>query len=160
MVRSQTAPVAGVDIAPFEVVATLVRPATVKAAGSTLATVPSPCSCTHTAPSPATRNPGVSPSPTVPITVLVAGSIFCSSLPSLDTAQIASNPKARYQVSGATSMVAITALVAGSIRATLPAGSLATQTEPAPATTLVSPLGLARPLAILASSWADSRLIR
>ena len=88
---------------------------------------------------------------TLPVTVLVAGSIRSNELPSLDTAQTASNPKARYHVSAVTGMVAITVLVAGSIRATLPAGSEGTHTDPAPETTLVSPLGLPRPVAIFAS---------
>ena len=52
------------------------------------------------------------------------------------------------------------ALVAGSMRATLPCGSLGTQTDPAAAITLVSPFGLARPVAIFASTAAVLRLIR
>lgn len=45
----------------------------------------------------------------------------------------------------------MTVFVAGSMRATIPLASLATQIDPAPATTLSSPLGLAIPVAIVAS---------
>src|SRR5579872_4105386 len=131
-------------------------------AGSILVTEPSPQLSVQTAPSPAARKRGCGPTGIVATTSFVRGSMRWTEPSDVPVAgaelviHTASSPKAAQNELGETGIVAVTSLLSTSIRLKTPSAPLNTQTEPAPAARLNSPVASASPVVTTATTAPDS----